>query len=58
MKVEGEKGDVKVSIDGLRRGRGELVVYGLGERVLESVENGVEGMVEKKFRSVKRDYEG
>ena len=57
VKLQGEKGDVKLTIDALNSGSRELLVYALPQRVFESLENGLDGMLEEDFMTVKSDYD-
>ena len=57
VKLQGEKGDVKLTIDALNSGSRELLVYALPQRVFESLENGLDGMLEDDFMTVKSDYD-
>ena len=57
VKLQGEKGDVKLTIDALSSGSREFLVYALPQRVFESLENGLDGMLEGDFMTVKSDYD-
>ena len=57
VKLQGEKGDVKLTIDDLNSGSREFLVYALPQRVFESLENGLDGMLEEDFMTVKSDYD-
>ena len=57
VKLQGEKGDVKLTIDALSSGSREFLVYALPQRVFESLENGLDGMLEEDFMTVKSDYD-
>ena len=57
VKLQGEKGDVKLTIDALNSGSREFLVYALPQRVFESLENGLDGMLEDDFMTVKSDYD-
>lgn len=57
VKLQGEKGDVKLTIDALSSGSRELLVYALPQSVFESLENGLDGMLEEDFMTVKSDYD-
>lgn len=57
MKLQGEKGDVKLTIDALSSGSREFLVYALPQSVFESLENGLDGMLEEDFMTVKSDYD-
>ena len=57
VKLQGEKGDVKLTIDALSSGSREFLVYALPQRVFGSLENGLDGMLEEDFMTVKSDYD-
>lgn len=57
VKLQGEKGDVKLTIDALSSGSREFLVYSLPQSVFESLENGLDGMLEEDFMTVKSDYD-
>ena len=57
VKLQGEKGDVKLTVDALSSGSREFVVYALPQRVFESLENGLDEMLEEDFMTVKSDYD-
>lgn len=57
VKLQGEKGDVKLTIDALSSGSREFLVYALPQSVFESLENGLDGMLENNFTTVKSDYD-
>lgn len=57
VKLQGEKGDVKLTIDVLSSGSREFLVYALPQSVFESLENGLDGMLEEDFMTVKSDYD-
>ena len=57
VKLQGEKGDVKLTIDALGSGSREFLVYALPQSVFESLENGLDGMLEEDFMTVKSDYD-
>ena len=57
VKLQGEKGDVKLTIDALSSGSREFLVYALPQCVFESLENGLDGMLEEDFMTVKSDYD-
>lgn len=57
VKLQGEKGDVKLTIDALNSGSREFLVYALPQSVFESLENGLDGMLEEDFMTVKSDYD-
>ena len=57
VKLNGDKGDVKLTIEPLSSGSREFVVYALPQRVFESLENGLDEMLEEDFMTVKSDYD-
>ena len=57
VKLQGEKGDVKLSVAPLGSGSREFLVYALPQSVFESLENGLDGMLEEDFMTVKSDYD-
>ena len=57
VKLQGEKGDVKLTVDALSSGSREFLVYALPQSVFESLENGLDGMLEDDFMTVKSDYD-
>ena len=57
VKLLGEKGDVKLTVAPLGSGSREFLVYALPQSVFESLENGLDGMLEDDFMSVKSDYD-
>ena len=57
VKLQGEKGDVKLTVAPLGSGSRELLVYALPQSVFESLENGLDGMLEEDFMTVKSDYD-
>ncbi len=57
VKLQGEKGDVKLTIDAWSSGSREFLVYALPQSVFESLENGLDGMLEEDFMTVKSDYD-
>ena len=57
VKLQGEKGDVKLTVDALSSGSREFLVYALPQSVFESLENGLDGMLEEDFMTVKSDYD-
>lgn len=57
VKLQGEKGDVKVTVAPLGSGSREFLVYALPQSVFESLENGLDGMLEEDFMTVKSDYD-
>ena len=57
VKLLGEKGDVKLTVAPLGSGSREFLVYALPQSVFESLENGLDGMLEGDFKTVKSDYD-
>ena len=57
VKLQGEKGDVKLTVAPLGSGIREFLVYALPQSVFESLENGLDGMLEDDFMTVKSDYD-
>lgn len=57
VKLQGEKGDVKLTVVPLGSGNREFLVYALPQSVFESLENGLDGMLEEDFMTVKSDYD-
>ena len=57
VKLQGEKGDVKLTVAPLGSGSREFLVYALPQSVFESLENGLGGMLENNFTTVKSDYD-
>lgn len=55
--LQGEKGDVKLTVAPLGSGSREFLVYALPQSVFESLENGLDGMLEEDFMTVKSDYD-
>lgn len=57
VKLQGEKGDVKLTIDALNSGSREFLVYALPQSVYETFDNGLDDMLEDNFTTVKSDYD-
>lgn len=57
VKLQGEKGDVKLTVAPLGSGSREFLVYALPQNVFESLESGLDGMLEEDFMTVKSDYD-
>ena len=57
VKLQGEKGDVKLTVAPLTSGSRELLVYAVPKAVYESLENGPDDMLENEFTTVKSDYD-
>jgi hypothetical protein len=55
--LQGEKGDVKLTIDALSSGSREFLVYALPQGVYADFENGLDEMLENDYTSVKSDYD-
>ena len=55
VKLQGEKGDVKLTVAPFGSGSREFLVYALPQSVFESLENGPDGMLEEDFMTVKSD---
>ena len=57
VKLQGEKGDVKLTIDALNSGSREFLVYALPQSVYATFDNGLDDMLENDFTTVKSDYD-
>lgn len=57
VKLQGEKGDGELTVAPLGSGSREFLVYALPQSVFESLENGLDGMLEEDFMTVKSDYD-
>ena len=57
VKLQGEKGNVKLTVAPLTSGSREFLVYALPKAVYESFENGPDDMLENEFTTVKSDYD-
>ena len=57
VKLQGEKGDVKLTIDALSSGSREFLVYALPQSVYATLENGLDDMLENDLTTVKSDYD-
>ena len=57
VKLKGEKGDVKLTIEPLSNGSREFLVYALPQSVYATFENGLDEMLENDFTTVKSDYD-
>lgn len=57
VKLQGEKGDVKLTVAPLGSGSREFLVYALPQSVYANFENGLDEMLENDFTSVKSDYD-
>lgn len=57
VKLQGEKGDVKLTVAPFGSGSREFLVYALPQSVYANFENGLDEMLENDFTSVKSDYD-
>ena len=57
VKLNGEKGDVKLTIEPLSSGSREFVVYALPQSVCDTLENGFDEMLEEDFKTVRSDFD-
>ena len=57
VKLQGEKGNVKLTVAPLTSGSREFLVYALPKAVYESLEIGPDRMLEEDFMTVKSDYD-
>ena len=57
VKLNGEKGDVKLTIEPLSSGSREFVVYALPQSVCDTLENGLDEMLEEDFKTVRSDFD-
>ncbi len=57
VKLQGEKGDVKLTVDALSSGSREFVVYALPQSVCDTLENGFDEMLEEDFKTVRSDFD-
>ena len=57
VKLQGEKGDVKLTIDALSSGSREFLVYAFPQSVYETFDNGLDEILEDNFTTVKSDYD-
>ena len=57
VKLQGEKGDVKLTVDALNSGSREFLVYALPQSVYATFDNGLDEMLENNFTTVKSDYD-
>lgn len=57
VKLQGEKGNVKLTVAPFTSGSREFLVYALPKAVYESLENGPDDMLENEFTTVKSDYD-
>lgn len=57
VKLQGEKGDVKLTVAPLGSGSREFLVYALPQSVYATFDNGLDEMLEEDFMTVKSDYD-
>ncbi len=57
VKLQGEKGDVKLTVDALSSGSREFLVYALPQSVYEVWRMDLTDMLEEDFTTVKSDYD-
>lgn len=56
VKLQGEKGNVKLTIEPLNSGSRTFVVYALPQAIYKTLENGPDDMLENNYTNVKSDY--
>lgn len=56
VKLQGEKGNVKLTIEPLNSGNRIFVVYALPQAIYKTLENGLDDMLENNYTDVKIDY--
>ena len=56
VKLQGEKGNVKLTIESLNSGSRTFVVYALPQAIYKTLENGLDDMLENNYTDVKIDY--
>lgn len=56
VKLQGEKGNVKLTIEPLNSGSRTFVVYALPQAIYKTLENGADDMLENNYTEVKIDY--
>ena len=56
VKLQGEKGNVKLTIEPLNSGNRTFVVYALPQAIYKTLENGLDDMLENNYTDVKIDY--
>lgn len=56
VKLQGEKGNVKLTIEPLNSGNRTFVVYALPQAIYKTLENGLDDMLENNYTGVKIDY--
>ena len=57
VKLQGEKGNVKLTIEPLNSGSRTFVVYALPQAIYQTLENGPDDMLENNYTNVKSDYD-
>lgn len=57
VQLKGEKGNMKLTVAPLESGSRKFVAYALPKAVYESLENGLDGMLENNFTEVSTDYD-
>ena len=57
VKFQGEKGNVKLTIEPLNSGSRTFVVYALPQAIYKTLENGPDDMLENNYTNVKSDYD-
>lgn len=57
VKLQGEKGDVKLTVDALSSGSREFLVYALPQSVCDTLQNGLDDMLENNFTTVRSDFD-
>ena len=57
VKLHGEKGDVKLTVDALNSGSREFLIYALPQSVCDTLENGLDDMLENNFTTVRSDFD-
>lgn len=57
VKWTGDKGDMKLTVSPLSSGSREFTVYVLPKSVYDNLENGLDGMLDEEFTSVKSEYD-
>lgn len=57
VKLQGEKGNVKLTIEPLNSGNRTFVVYALPQAIYKTLENGPDDMLENNYTNVKSDYD-
>lgn len=57
VKLQGEKGNVKLTIEPLNSGSRTFVVYALPQAIYKTLENGPDDMLENNYTNMKSDYD-